>query len=690
MIDTIKFYIYELNMWLQAELKQVASAEWITTSSDLKIRILNTERGIEFLVVGATGELHRDVYYNDVLVFKNVGRGSKSANTLFGLFSPPPPPPKRSQSAVRSRISIPPRLNEVPPPSIARARAVPPVKEATCNPIEQLIIPDNNRKRICFIVSNSCIGGVEKLTLTLLKHITEYHKTIIVTEIKGELHNEYEKYSDVCVFENRKEKLKAFLNNNHFDIYHIFNSMFALELLNEMHGRVILSMFGDYTNPLMWFQIRKEALIKKIENIDVITADNIKNIELLGNFPILVNNGIEIPSKEITKCTSTPIVAWVGRNSGEKRPDALYVTVKSCPDTWFFVAIGNVYTDVASTKTLKNLQNLPNVVVWINANEKQVDFILTHATVILNTSMVEGMPVALLEGMARGCYPIAPNVGSIADLIKNVGTVVEDLSTEDYSKYIRESLIKCNNNPDLVNKIRDCVIEKHDIKNFVGTMNKIYSGDIDVDKTSILNMAERIDMKNCDARLIKFLKEEPWNIRSNLEYGEKLYSGLFDVDLQSVSYWHKIIQNGYERRRFTHDLLKVALEINKDNKAAEEAIRNCKEKLNEQLHEQYDDDNPQYIPGFNIIGVEDRLESFIEAKKWKLENDYEYGKTLFKTLFDSELAQNEYWHDAITDGIYTREMFTRLLFGQVLRLMLNGEYVKKAETIVLENMRNRK
>jgi len=563
----------------------------------------------------------------------------------------------------------------------------------SCKPEEPLtrIIPRDSRKRICFIVSNSCIGGVEKLTLALLKHITEYHKTIIVTEIKGALHAEYEKYSDVCFFENNKERLKVLLGNNYFDIYHIFNSMLGLELLSETQGRVIMSMFGDYAEPLSWFQMRKEAFIKKIEYIDVITTDNIKNVEPLGDFPILVNNGIEIPEISITKCSASPIVAWVGRNSGEKRPMALYATAKSCSDVCFYVAIGNVYNNAASTKILNMLQSLPNVTVWINAPEKQVDFILSHATVILNTSVMEGMPIALLEGMARGCYPIAPNVGPVSDLIKNIGTVVDDISITNYSQYIHEALIKCNGNPYLVNEIRDCVIEKHNIKNFVATMKKIYSGDINADKTSILNMGKRIDIKNCGERLRNFLKEGPWNICQNLEYGEKLYSALFDINLQSVPYWHKIIQNGYERRRFTRDLLKVALEINKDDKAAEEAITNCKEKLDEQLHEQYDDDNPQYIPGFNITGVETRLQLFIAAKKWEIENDYEYGKTLFNALFDSELAQNEYWHNAITDGIYTRETFTRLLFEQALRLMLNGEYVGKAERIVLENveMRNK-
>lgn len=454
-----------------------------------------------------------------------------------------------------------------------------------------------DKKKVCYITSNSCVGGVEKLTMMLLKHITDYHKTVIVTDIKGAFHSEYEKYSDVCFFERSKENVKAFLETNYFDVYHIFNSLIGLDLLDKMDGRIVLSLFGDYTFPTMWFKMRKDVFIKNVEFIDVITTDNKKNVDILGDFPIQVNNGIEIPEIETRKrCSTEPIVAWIGRNSGEKRPDVLYRTAKNCKDVRFLVAIGNVYNvfNEEYTGTLQMLQTLPNVILWVNANEKDVYFILEQAAIILNTSMMEGIPVALLEGMARGCYPIVPNVGEVADLVEGVGTVVDDLSIQDYSQYIHEALIRCGGDPDLVNKVRDRIVKKHDIENFVRVMKRIYNGDVNADKTVILAMANKINIVNRNDRLDAFVSGEPWKLESNMDYARKLYRALLDVELESVPYWVNIVKKGYARKKTTDHFFYTALEINNDNA---EYVTDIQKNIIKNLGK-YDDDNPDY----SIVG----------------------------------------------------------------------------------------
>lgn len=556
----IRFFIREHKFWVDPKLRKVTTSEWIAETSDLKVCVRKTDpTTLQFLVVESRGVLHRDVYYNNILVLKDIYKNKNISTTL--------------------KITIPPVFH----PNIEK-------------PITEIprIIPTDNRKRICFITSNSCIGGVEKLILTLLKHINDYQKVVIVTEIKGELHEEYEKYSDLCFYEPNKDSVKAFLESNIFDVYHIFNSMCALDLLSLMHGRVVMSMFGDYTQPLMWFTMRKDAFIKNIEYVDVITTDNKRNVGVLGNFPIQIDNGIDMPVSVHQKDLTAPKVAWIGRNSGEKRPEALYETAKNCQNVTFLVAMGHSYKTTENMRLLNKIRSQPNIVLAVNADENTVYSMLDQSVILLNTSMMEGLPVALLEGMARGCYPVAPDVGGIKELINDVGTVVDDLKRLDYSPYINVALERCHN-PDLINRIRSKVA-KYDAKLFVDKMNRIYLGEVTKDKTAILNIAKKIHILTCGERLANFINAEPWNTQSNLVYGEKLYYALFDVELKGIPFWYSVIKKGYTRERFTFDLIKLALEIN-DDEAVKETILGIHELLTQRLKADYPDDDINYIPG---------------------------------------------------------------------------------------------
>lgn len=634
----IRFHVRELKFDKTPELRQISPAQWIAETDDLEVLIDEKETEFVFTIYKARGGLHRDIFVNDVLILENVPEGTHKIGTVKKLF-------------VRPAMKKPAPSPQRPLPTQK------PILKKT------LIIPKDERKRLCVFASNSCIGGVEKLTITLLKHVKEYHKTVVVTEIQGPLHEEYERYSDVCFYEVDKKNLKAFLEQNKFDVYHIFNSMHALDLLPLMHGRVIMSMFGDYTNPQMWFTMRREAFIKNIQFVDVITTDNKKNIDILGGFPLHINNGIEIPAVMPIKCLDNPIVAWVGRNSGEKRPEALLETAKSCSDVWFLVAIGNVFTNAGSIKLLNDLKALPNAVVWVNAEERVVDFILTHAAIILNTSIMEGTPVALLEAMARGCYPIAPNVGRIADLIKDLGTIEEDMTVVNFTPHIRGALKRCVSDPKLPMKVRARIVETHDVTGFVDTMKRAYRGDIKVDKTAILGLANRIEIKNCNERLGAFLLTEPWKIKSNLEFAKELYRALFFLDLDSIPYWMDVIKKGYKRRRFTKDFFELAKDINKDSvKNLERAYK----MFVDRMEKEYADDT-EYIPGLvDLIGLKDRLQAFVVKKRWTLDADLEFGKLLYRACFNSDLENNPYWHNIAKSGKVTRATLAKGLFEGVL------------------------
>jgi len=88
-----------------------------------------------------------------------------------------------------------------------------------------------------------------------------------------------------------------------------------------------------------------------------------------------------------------------------------------------------------------NATKLPypdNVKVHYNImNKLELEYLYKSASIYLNTSKHEGLPLTLLEAMKCGCIPICPNTGGISDLITGIGTV---LSVSNKNKSYGENI----------------------------------------------------------------------------------------------------------------------------------------------------------------------------------------------------------------------------------------------------------
>ena len=456
------------------------------------------------------------------------------------------------------------------------------------------------KKTICFIVSNSCIGGVEKIILDILKMLNNepnkerYYIYTVVTEIKGKYHSLYEQYSNKCYYINDVKILTKFLESYTFDIVHILNSMLGMQLLKKMNAKkTIMSIFGDYSWQGMWFEQRIERFIKNIEYIDIITTDNPKNVTLFKEFPLYIPNGVNIPKKKYIKNFAEPIILWIGRLSGEKRLEILYNTAKSCPNYQFYVAISILVSDSSIT----DLDQLPNVTIFKNANEKTIKALCEKSLIILNTSLCEGTPISLLEAMAHGCFPVVSNVGNIGNIVGDVGIKIDSLKELNYSKYVEKALEIYKNKPSIYDEITDRINKTHNIDVFYKSIMDIYEDKLNAgDKTKILKLAGKITLVELKDRVKDFLSDEPWLIKSNIEFATKFYKTLFDVDLDSNPYWKKIIERGYSRKYFVHYLLKNAEKLYPEHFDTISCFYN---ELTSKLG-CYSDDDITYVPDASI------------------------------------------------------------------------------------------
>jgi len=405
---------------------------------------------------------------------------------------------------------------------------------------------DDGRLQILFVSSNSCIGGVEKVVFNLLKNLDNkrYHITTIVTRLNGPFHALYKKYSDQCFYMVAHSDFKNFLQTNKFDIYHIFNSILAFAHIDQMDGYVVLSTFGDWRWDGHWYAIRRETFMGFIDQIDVITTDNPVNIKLFHEFPIHIPNGIDFPKKVNKKTFNPPIVVWAGRDSGEKCPEAVIETAAKLPGVEFHVAISDLMSASNRFFNIQRMKAAPNIKVTVNATLKQTNEMFNNASIYFNSSMTEGMPIAFLEALSFGCYPVVTEAGDMGDMVEKIGHgIVSDNDpklNKDYSKDISEALIRLKKKPVAIRKeIIRGLREYHDIDKFIETIEQIYRKEITADKTKLAMIAS-IQKKKGRANLTQRLKQfigYAGGVEDPVKFASYLYEALFDLHLNSNIYW---------------------------------------------------------------------------------------------------------------------------------------------------------
>lgn len=108
-----------------------------------------------------------------------------------------------------------------------------------------------------------------------------------------------------------------------------------------------------------------------------------------------------------------PIVVWMARVTGVKRPDRLMEVAAATPNARFLMAGGGDLLKWSKQHAPDNL----TVLGWADASA-----LWSVADIGLTTSDNEGMPVALIEAQFAGVPIVATDVGSVAEVVLNEET----------------------------------------------------------------------------------------------------------------------------------------------------------------------------------------------------------------------------------------------------------------------------
>jgi glycosyltransferase involved in cell wall biosynthesis len=108
-------------------------------------------------------------------------------------------------------------------------------------------------------------------------------------------------------------------------------------------------------------------------------------------------------------------------------------------------------------------------------DRKRIYDLYKSASIFINTSTVEGLPLSLLEAMKCGCYPICPDIGGISGKLAEIGTLLpRDSQANAYAKMIRVfTSLPAEEKEALRNSVKKAV-EKHSFKQMVSEITEAW------------------------------------------------------------------------------------------------------------------------------------------------------------------------------------------------------------------------
>ena len=169
------------------------------------------------------------------------------------------------------------------------------------------------------------------------------------------------------------------------------------------------------------------------------------------------------------------IFVYQGRIAVEKN-------VESLLKAWKHLSMGKnakllIIGDGHLAPTLKPIYNEQDGIIWLGAiidEDKRID-ILRGADVFILPSLVEGLSLSLLEGMACGLACVATDAGADGEVLAKAGIV---LDTQDVTNQLKTILPLFNDHPEmsflLGKKARKRVLDKYTLRGNVTKLEHLY------------------------------------------------------------------------------------------------------------------------------------------------------------------------------------------------------------------------
>ncbi|MEW6007386.1 MAG: glycosyltransferase [bacterium] len=330
----------------------------------------------------------------------------------------------------------------------------------------------NSKIKVLQFLSTSKIGGTEKMVLSLIKGMDKaiFQNDVCILDSKREMSFEFEKETNVYYLNYEKGGiLKAtlslfwFLKRNKYDIIHIYG--FRANILGRIVGKIagcqriitglrsttIIDTKSKFYAFLATFLDKLTFPLVRlcISNSKTACDFLIKNGYPTHKFKV-VYNGIDPNSLDFTPDTplkenfkDETIIISVANFSIWKNHKTLLNALKIVRENFKFkcllVGDGPLRDELIE---LTNRLGLSNDVIFLGRKES-VGNLLSISSIFVLPSIVEGLPVSIMEAGLAHLPIISTNVGGIPELVVDgeTGILLEPFDVNGLAKAIEELLV---------------------------------------------------------------------------------------------------------------------------------------------------------------------------------------------------------------------------------------------------------
>ncbi len=321
-----------------------------------------------------------------------------------------------------------------------------------------------NTSQLFFIFPSWQIGGSERVHADIMALFKEVNPVCLITEPQsGEgMKSVFARYADVIYLWRwgtkasfKKKMLKrvaAMVNKQKKAVVFGSNNLFLYDLIPLLDDQVkIIDLTHSFTPDMQWCETYSLRFANRLSGRVVLGRQAVAvyrslykkhkvPTELMECF-VMIPNLVAIPAfVPKSGFSETMQVLFVARNSWEKRPELFFRIAEACQHAGLpvsFTAIGDF--DKEYNHYRDNVQ-LTGVITDHNVLSSHYQ----RAHLILVTSVFEGFPMVLLEGMAHGVVPVATAIGEIPGYVSEhagTGKLVEaDLPAEELVKRFVEHI----------------------------------------------------------------------------------------------------------------------------------------------------------------------------------------------------------------------------------------------------------
>jgi glycosyltransferase involved in cell wall biosynthesis len=296
-------------------------------------------------------------------------------------------------------------------------------------PEKSFRIPD--KRKVLYIVPYKMVGGgevwVKQAIAQLDTTVYEPHVALISgtdEKFKQSLIDLGANIEDLSGPVGRDRALKCLIESENYSIIHFYNSFGVYRVLQEVWNQGFRCRIVETVHSELGWQDSMTKVATRGPHITVISAVSnrmARKLLKMGNKNVAVLpqqidwDRFNVPrSKEILdelNICGDFIVGFVGRLSPEKNIPAILQCAKMLPDV-SFVIVGDGPQKQPLEQMARDLKN-----VYFTGARSDVEKFYAAFDLLVLPSVMEGMPLVILEAMSAGTPVVASDVGAILEVV---------------------------------------------------------------------------------------------------------------------------------------------------------------------------------------------------------------------------------------------------------------------------------